>query len=483
MSDRRLNLGRVMTAPGVSRPERDVALDLANGRIRSVLPGAGNGEGEGLLAVPAMINAHDHGYGIAPMAFGASDDALECWIAGLSVRPTIDAKQEALVAFARMALGGIGATVHCHNSLVANDLEVEVAGVAEAQREVGIRVAFCCPVLDRNAWVYGGPEALLPRLNAADRQTLSSRLPDSTPAPRLVAQVEEIAREHETETFQIQYGPVGPQWCQDATLEAIADASQANDRRVHMHLLESRRQREWLDARYPGGVVKFLDKIGLLSPRLTVAHGVWLDDEDCALLAERGVTVVLNTSSNLRLRSGMAPVRLFQKHGVRFAFGLDGCAFDDDQDYLRDLRLAWLLHNGSELESTLTPAEVFQSAHGNAFPVVGGSGGFGELKAGAIGDIAVYDYAAMARDVYVDSLDETTVFLTRGSARHLKSLFVAGQEVVHDGSLPGLDLGAIQDELHARARADYVPTHAQLELIGRQREAIRHYYAEGAHEN
>jgi hypothetical protein len=88
----------------------------------------------------------------------------------------------------------------------------------------------------------------------------------------------------------------------------------------------------------------------------------------------------------------------------------------------------------------------------------------------------------MARDIYVDSLDETTVFLTRGSARHLQSLFVAGREVIRDGSLPGLDLGALQDELLARSRADCLPTHAQLEMIGRQREAIRRYYAEGAHE-
>ncbi|NQW10509.1 MAG: amidohydrolase family protein [Alphaproteobacteria bacterium] len=478
---RQLAVGRVMTAPGQSKPKRDVILTLADGRIASVEPRAGGGDGAGLIAVPAMINAHDHGYGIAPIAFGATDDALECWITGLSVRPSIDPKLEALAAFGRMALGGIGATVHCHNSLVADRLEAEVAGVAQAQREVGIRVAFCCPILDRNAWVYGGPSALLPWLSEADRARLSNRLPREVPARHLVAQVEAIASQHETDMFQIQYGPIGPQWCHDATLEAIAEASAARGRRIHMHLLESRRQREWLDARYPGGVVKFLDKIGFLSPRLTVAHGVWLSEDDCALLAERGVTVALNTSSNLRLRSGMAPVQMFQRHGIRFAFGLDGSAFDDDQDFLRDLRLAWLLHNGSELDSRLSPDRLFQAAYRDAFPVVGGSGAYGRIKPGTTADIAIYDYHAMARDIYVDDVDAAEVFLTRGTARHLNSVFVAGREVVRDGALPDLDLAAVENELHARARADLTPSPRQRALIGRQREATRRYYADGAH--
>jgi len=75
-----------------------------------------------------------------------------------------------------------------------------------------------------------------------------------------------------------------------------------------MHLFETQAQREWADAVYPEGLVCRLDEIGFLSPRLTVAHGVWLKEDECALLAERGVTVSVNTSSNLRLRSGIAPV-------------------------------------------------------------------------------------------------------------------------------------------------------------------------------
>ena len=327
--------------------------------------------------------------GFSPLALGGSDDALECWIASLS-RVTIEPRLEATVAFGRMALAGIGATVHCHNSLVADQLESEAAEVALAAADVGIRVAFSCPIRDRNPWVYGDQHALLPHLPPADRAAIESDLTDGAPARHLVEQVEAIAAAHESALFQVQYGPIGPQWCQDITLERVAEASAANDRRVHMHLLESRRQREWLDATYKQGIVRFLDDIGLLSPRLTVAHGVHLTDDECALLAERGVTVAVNTSCNLRLRSGVAPVGRFMHHGLRFGFGLDGCAHDDDQDYFRDLRLAWRLHNGSCLDQVLPPARLFDAACRNGFRCIDGSEDYGEVVPGARADLVVF---------------------------------------------------------------------------------------------
>ena len=273
---RTLCVERLLAAPGHRPAMRDVALRIEGGRIAEI--GSADGrDGAGRIALPAMVNAHDHGYGASPLALGGSDDALECWIASLS-RVTIEPRLEAAVAFGRMALAGIGATVHCHNSLVADHLESEAAGVALAAADVGIRVAFSCPIRDRNPWVYGDRHALLPHLSPADRTAIESDLTDGAPARHLVEQVETIAAAHESELFQVQYGPIGPQWCQDTTLERIAEASAANDRRVHMHLLESRRQREWLDATYRQGIVRFLDDIGLLSPRLTVAHGVHLTD-------------------------------------------------------------------------------------------------------------------------------------------------------------------------------------------------------------
>ena len=476
---RTLEVDRLLAAPGHRPAQHDARVTIAGDRVAAVEENS-PGRGDGRLALPAMVNAHDHGYGVRPLALGGADDALECWIASLS-RVTVEPRLEAAVAFGRMALAGIGATVHCHNSLVADDLETEAAGVALGAAEVGIRVAFSCPIRDRNPWVYGDQRALLPHLPPADRTTIETTLTDGPPAHHLVEQVEAVAAAHESELFQVQYGPIGPQWCHDDTLERIAEASAANDRRVHMHLLESRRQREWLDATYRQGIVRFLDDIGLLSTRLTVAHGVHLTAAECALLAERGVTVAVNTACNLRMRSGVAPVGCFMRHGLAFGFGLDGCAHDDDQDYFRDLRLAWRLHNGTGLVQTLPPARLFDAAHRHGFRCIDGSDDYGEIAPGARADLAVLDYAAMTEDFLTPERDEVDIVLARATSRHVRDLFVAGRRVVGDGVLLGLDLPEAEREFMERARRIAALDGEQAGRRQRRREGVRTYFANEHH--
>ena len=484
MSARTLSFRRLLAAPGREAAVRDALVEVQSGRVRSVAGGAAgadNGAAEDLLAMPAMVNAHDHGYGLRPLALGGADDALECWIASLTGRPSIDAELEAAVAFGRMALSGIGATVHCHNSLAAERLADEAAGVARAAADVGLRVAFSCPILDRNAFAYGDQRALLPDLDPVDRTRLTAAMARAGPANHLVDQVEAIAAAFESERFRVQYGPIGPQWCEDATLERIARASADHDRRIHMHLLESPRQREWLDFAYPRGIVRHLDDIGFLSPRLAVAHGVQLTEAECALLAERGVTVAVNTSSNLRLRSGVAPVARFIEHDLRFGLGLDGGAHDDDQDYFRDLRLAWRLHNGTGLAPAFPPARLFEAALRDGARVIDGAQDYGTIRAGARADLVALDYAAMGADLLVDNNDEMDVLLTRATSEDIRHLIVDGRDVVRDGRLASLDLGEMEAELMARARSEAPIPPEQPPRDRRRREAVRRYYAANRH--
>lgn len=121
---------------------------------------------------------------------------------------------------------------------------------------------------------------------------------------------------------------------------------------IHLHLLETQYQAEYAKRTWVKSFIKHYKEIGFLGPWVSFAHAVWLDEEDLQLIAESGAHLITNPSSNLRLRSGIFNMQRANELGIDCGIGLDGCAFDDDQDYLREIRVAWLnnLHNGVDGE-------------------------------------------------------------------------------------------------------------------------------------
>jgi 5-methylthioadenosine/S-adenosylhomocysteine deaminase len=460
-------LERWLPRPGREPALRDVLLTVSRGATTANRNGEGKAGG-GRLAMPAPVNAHDHGYGIRPLDFGLIDDALEPWIAGLRQRPPTDPGLETLVAFGRVAKSGCGATMHCHNSLNADRLVEEADAVVKAARQVGIRLALSCPLLDDSPFVYGGLERLANVLTADRFQQIAALVPKYGSIDAQLEAVDAIARTYESDV-SVQYGLIGPQWCSDRMLERIAAESQRTGRRIHMHLLESPRQRKWLDERFPGGVVRHLDKIGLLTERLAVAHGVQLTGDECELLAERGVTVVTNPTANLRLRSGVAPIPVYRKRGLRFAIGLDGTGFDDRQDIWQELRLVWLLHGERKFRRELGPAELFEAAIENGGAVVGHRDS---------NNVVVIDYAGLMADAVFDDVLEEDVLLTRMARDHVTDLIVDGNYVLRDGKLTGVDFDAAQSELRDQARAAAGRMHKARADARFLADTIRAYYAD-----
>ena len=307
---------------------------------------------------------------------------------------------------------------------------------------------------DRNPVGYGPPELLLNALPKEARDEIVSRFVRPTPAPKdQIKLVEDVAAAAESPDFTVQYGPNGVQWCSDALLQAIAEASALSGRRVHMHLLETRYQRGYLDQLYGGDVVKFLDRIGLLSPRLSLAHCVWTRPDELELLAARGVTIVTNSSSNLRLRSGVAPAARMFGCGCRVALGVDGSALDEDDDMLRELRLTHLLHVGSGFSPKANENDVLFAAAATGRLSVTNSAEGGIIEAGAPADLLLLDYDALDDDHLRDDLDPVNLVFARATARHMRELIVAGRTVVRDHRVLGIDLEAARREVVLRMRA------------------------------
>jgi cytosine/adenosine deaminase-related metal-dependent hydrolase len=428
-------------------------IEIAGDRIASV--GAAAGTVDPLVALPALVNAHDHGRAVRTSSIGAGGKPLEAWLHYLALFPSVDPYLAAVVALSRSALGGVGAVMmHYTRAQGFTDLPTEVAEVARAARDVGVRVGFAVSMKDRNPLVYGPSEPVLAALPADAREEIARKFLRKPPSPaEFVALADAVAERAAGPGFDVQYGPNGPQWCSDALLEAVAEASARTGRRVHMHLLETRYQRAFLDRAYPAGVVPHLDAIGLLSPRLTLAHCVWARPAELELLAERGVTISVNTSSNLHLRSGVAPLAAMVAAGCRVALGIDATALDDDDDALRELRLAHLLHVGTGFRAAVGRARMLRAAFATGRFAVTNIDDGGAVAPGAPADLLLLDWAAIDDDRLRDDVDPLDLVLTRATARHIRELIVGGRTVVRDGMVAGVDFPAARAEVLAQMRA------------------------------
>jgi cytosine/adenosine deaminase-related metal-dependent hydrolase len=482
----RVFAGRLLARPGRGPVQYAVSIGIAGDRIEDVSDGVSSSDhfigGAGSLVLPALANAHDHGRGLRPIAYGAEDQPLEAWLPATYTHPPVDPYLVAGVAFSRMALGGFGSAVHCHLSRPPDIMISDAEAVARAAADVGLRIAFVVPMRDRHRMAYAKDELVLAALDPADREdVLVNWVRDLAPIDEQIACVEEIAARFNTEMFQVQYGPVGVEFCSDEMLEKIAQAAQSSGRRIHMHLQETKYQRQWADGAFPKGIIHHLDQIGLLTPGLTVAHGVWLRPAECEILAERGVILSVNTSSNLRLRSGIAPVADLVKAGVELAFGLDAASIDDDDDGLREMRLTQLLHAGAGFDEVLSPATMFDAAMVTGPRAVTGRDDFGVIAPGRPADLIITDFDAMAADLIDGLCQEETVFLSRAKAQLIEAVIVAGRCIVKDRNVTGFDLAAASKELKAQAAGHGDKLRALRPLLKRYQQGLKNFYLSGGH--
>ena len=452
-----------------------VDMKFRDGRIAAIEPSAIS-PARRLLAMPALANAHDHARPLSPTSFGGADKPLESWILRLGAMPAIDPYLGALAAFGRAARGG-AASVMAHVTRLQGPMPAvdEMREVARAAADVGIRVTLALFMRDRNPLVLGPSEAVLDKLDAGARAAVEGAFLNPLPSvAEQVARVEQIAAAVESPTFTVQFGPNGPQWCSDELLSAIAEASQRTGRRVHMHLLETRYQRACADELYPEGIVARLEKLGLMSPRLTLAHCVYARPEDLDGIARAGAIIATNPSSNLHLRSGIAPIGEALARGCRVALGVDASAFDEDDDILREMRLGHFLHGGWGFEGVVERAPWLAGIVANG-RFANGAPGTGALAVGEPADVLVLDLDKLDRDAILPVAPIDYLF-ARATAAHIAELRVAGRKIVADAKPTGVDLAEVEARLREQYRTRMparAPFLAAWEQLG---PAVAEYY-------
>ncbi|MBV8491941.1 MAG: amidohydrolase family protein, partial [Alphaproteobacteria bacterium] len=164
--------------------------------------------------------------------------------------------------------------------------------------------------------------------------------------------------------------PTIPHHCSDDFIRGCANIARDFDVGLHSHVAESKVQALAGIKLYGKTLTAHLDELGALGPQFTVAHGVWLDDDDMKRLGDRGASIAHNPGSNMRLGAGLADARAMLDAQVNLGIGTDGANCSDNQNMYEAMRLASFVSKvqGPEWRRWMTTTEVERAPRRRAAP-------------------------------------------------------------------------------------------------------------------
>ncbi|MEH2411928.1 amidohydrolase [Nostoc sp.] len=435
----------VLTA--VSYDYATVDVQIVDGAIAAIAPNLqviGTAiDGKNKLLLPGFFNAHTHSSEMWQRGI-MSMFPLELWLAELYDFASLDPEQiylGALGTAVETLLSG-GTSVVDHLVLIPG-LELETIAIAtRAYREVGIRV-FIAPLIQDESLSAGIPSG----------ESAKTHQPYFRSTAATLEILEEAVRQFHRpdEGVNILVAPTGFQLCTDALFAGCTELSDRYNLCRHSHLLETRAQQKLAQEKYSCTAVEHLKRIGFLNDRTTLAHCVWLNDADIAILAETQSTVVHNPLSNLRLGSGIAPILKYRQAGVNVTFGCDGASSNDSQDLLEAIKIGSILHNvtDSDYQHWITPRQAVEMAS------LGGAKGLnladklGSLTVGKQADLVLYDLTNLS---LLPRTDPIGLLVLGRPTNVVNSAWVNGKQIIADNKVITINVDDLRQELFNRSQ-------------------------------
>lgn len=438
----------------------DILID--GGRIAAVggdlsaraRPGVEILDATGRLVMPGLINAHYHSHDV--LCRGLFEELpLEMWLLYTLPMGANRSKEEVRARTLVGALESLRAgitTVQDMLGLVPFD-EPYLDVVLAAYREAGIRVVFSPMVADiPSVGMVRHKDALPPEI----QDMLGTKaLPMRDQLEFLDAQL----RRHPADgTLHWAVAPFAPQRCTPKMLEGCGALAETHNLPIYTHVYETRGQaliaREL--AEFGGSFIAYMDKAGLLGPRLNIVHSVWITRAEMDRMAAAGAGIVLNHLSNLKLKSGVAPVVDMRESGVRLGLGCDNCSGSDVQNMFQAMKLFCLFSAVSEPEPGPGLAhEVLRTATlGNA-RTAGLGDRLGAVKPGYAADLVLIDLDDVG---YLPFNSAARQLVYTETGRAVDTVVVDGKVVVKGRRATTIDEDALRREVAGLMRhfiADY----------------------------
>ena len=212
------------------------------------------------------------------------------------------------------------------------------------------------------------------------------------------------------------------------------DFANDHDVLIHLHLAESRTEHDNAMQQFGLSPVRYLHKLGVLSPRLILAHVVWLDEEEIKMLADHDVKVVHNPNSNLKLASGYQFKYIEMKQaGITIGIGTDGCASSNNLDLIEAMKTASLLQKAWRYDPTFFPAqEALDCATLNGAKMFRLHAG--KIETGRLADLCVIDLNCVAFTPNFDFVSNL-VYAANGSC--VDTVICDGRILMQNKQVPG----------------------------------------------
>ena len=397
--------------------QKNLVLEVSEGTITQVVPVSkvksqkvrdlGN-----VALLPGTVNTHNHSFQSLVRGFGDDMNFFDWRDKGIyKYSLNLNSKDiyvGALFAFGEMLKQGV--TTVCDFFYIQDGGNDNARAVIQAAKDVGIRLVLARCFYD---WAK---------------------------APKKYQETPEEARKRYLELVKEYKGnpmvticpaPHSPHAASETMIKTAFEVAQETHSSFHMHVSEGKYEVEMIQKEKGLTPLLYLEKLGIVTDKMVVIHGVWFTDSEIALMAERGVKLSYNPSSNLFLGDGITPIQKMLDQHITIGLGTDGACSNNKTSIFEEMRMAALLQKVYLLDSSALSAErVFQMGTHNGGKVLGLP--IGKLEAGHRADFVTLDLNCLEMQP-LQNLHKNVVYSF--SPRAIQDVYVQGKKVFSKGEI------------------------------------------------
>ncbi|WP_332302805.1 amidohydrolase family protein [Rhizobium sp. GR12] len=373
----------------------------------------------GRVVIPGLINTHAHG-GLSTHRGCCDDGDLFQWAAALAPHTSAltveDNRRGCTLAVLDMIRNGITTACDC--------TRYDAGVFADVASTIGMRS-------------LSGALANSPELRRNGRPNWPLALHETREA---------ISRYEGDGLSRFYIGAHSPYSCTAELLQEVKREANALDVPFVIHVSENRSENELIMKLHGKTPIAWLNDLGVLDSRSILAHCVWVDDVDMAILAASGAGVAHNPASNAKLASGVAPVPAMRKLGIPVGLGTDSTLSNNCLDLFQEMKMAVLLQRAISLDGhAMNAQDAFTVATLEGARVLGWDADIGSLEVGKQADLVVLSIDHALDMTFERALSD---IVYHAGPQHVRTVVIAGETVMDQGKFTRIDEAETRASIH-----------------------------------